>query len=53
MMQNINCVSFEGTVSHLGDAEARVVIAIPWQSHYELLGINLQVQILIVSLKER
>lgn len=38
---------------HLREVEAWVVVAIPWQPHHYFPWIDLQLQILIITLKER
>lgn len=35
--------------SYLGEVEAWVVVAVPWQPHHKFFAINRQIQILIVS----
>lgn len=39
--------------SYLGEVEAWVVVAVPWQPHHKFFAINRQVQILIISFKKK
>lgn len=39
--------------SYLGEVEAWVIVAVPWQPHHKFFAINRQIQILIISFKEK